>query len=310
MFQSKTGRMYFRCKTQQDLQQWLAATRAIAGVGFLAALPVLKRCHTTSWSRIYDFVIRKDSRGRTILHLLGNKSNAGSSLPSWIAAMGSTQGPLALLAFLESKDESGVAAHEVLPSLEKLKKQITTDMDVPTNGRKSITPQTLLSVAKSGGTFLSFYIGNVKVKDGVSSNMMLRISVINLAQDGIKSENVVETPCVIDPLEETCYGKMWHMQTPLEQLPSGATIVLQFISRDNCRDVAQPLLQPFNTKTAGIDKLSSGRQTFAFVASPQLPRTRFNVLTGFRKHTPNTVQVLKLDVDIHYSMRLQPCVNF
>ncbi|GBG33017.1 Myosin-VIIa [Hondaea fermentalgiana] len=184
--QCKAGRVLFKCSTQKQLQEWLSAIRGVEGVGFMAALSALERIDRISWSQVLAYILQENGQQQTVLHLAAARS---LELTLWLMAVVSYQGPLSLVTFLETPDAAGLTARahaaqagrkDICAAIDKLQDTLNRSSKLASAGRRSITPRTLLSSAKSGGTYLSLYIGRLSIPgpEGLEDPVLI-ISVVN-----------------------------------------------------------------------------------------------------------------------------------
>lgn len=182
----KAGRMLFKCDTQKQLQEWLSAIRGVEGVGFMAALSALERIDRISWSQVLAFILQENGKQQTVLHLAAAHS---LELALWLMAVVSYQGPMSLINFLETPDVEGLTARghaekagrkDIVAAIHKLQGKLNRSSKLASAGRRSITPRTLLSAAKSGGTYLSLYLGRLDIPGNEAlEDPVLAVSVIN-----------------------------------------------------------------------------------------------------------------------------------
>jgi len=372
----KTGCIYFRCKTQQELQKWISALRGVDGVTFTAALLALQRIGRTSWSQVLNFIMKENQKQQTAIHISSEKR---LELTMWLLAMVSYQGPLSLSTFLETPDCDGLTARmhaeqggseTVVSALDRLLHVVKEASGLSSAGRRSVTPRTLLTKAKSGGTFLSIHLGKLVLPDPDGlEDPVLAISVVNgfshkqsalgetmeskpsaasvqgaaqATKTGgmVREQDVIEDTLFLEPVYmqrsknflSLYFGAMWHMQTPLEQLGTHANIVVQLRYGKDKKLVKSVLRLPFNPRTIGVGTLSPGPQVMypapASKKGPNALARAISTVAALNKKIPigkpSSSASLKQDenqpppesglheelfVKVHYSLRLEPCIN-
>ncbi|CAK9002240.1 Unconventional myosin-IXb (Unconventional myosin-9b) [Durusdinium trenchii] len=251
---------------------------------------------------------------------------------------------------------------DIAKGLEHLSKQMVcagangVSGDAPVTGsRMSITQQTLNNSGTSGGTFLSLFFGDMFIPEAQAIEQpVLFVSVVNESpsvnalsasqsnmddvengsrpiRSGFRSDDIVEPAVRLTPMMRKDkegnailrFGMMWHMQTPLEQLSSTATILIQLKYGKSQRTVKSSLRLPFNTRTIGVGALTPGAHKMAPAPSTRNPNailrainnvanvTQLNRLIPGEKPSSKAAAESREEVrvKVHYSLRSAPCTN-
>jgi len=322
----KEGRLYFACKTQEELQRWVSAIRSTRGISFQHSLPVIDYIEkgalaTTSWHHTAQYICKQNTDGRTALHL---SYKCDIDVLNFLLSMASPR----VHSLIRTRDNMGKTASQyarartdITSRLIMLAKLAQGEDEI---GRKSIPANVLTSNGSAGGTFLSLILGDMVLpKPRSCSAPVLSISVNSMKTSNPSSRQrcLTEEKFLISPIEMDKFGastrlafdSVWHMQTPFEQLAEGTILYAELFDG---KEVIARILIPLSAKAISIGDLSVG-VTHSFTLAPPLKERTIvekavDLLTKKKmspKSDANEGVHWVLKANAYLSVRSEPCQN-